>query len=85
VDDKLVIAGLAKSGPAARADLRVGDLVLAVAGTKVESLGGLFRRIWSVGQAGVEVPFTIYRDGRTFETKVVSADRSRLLKGPSLH
>jgi S1-C subfamily serine protease len=85
VDDKLVIAGLAKSGPAARADLRVGDLVLAVAGAKVESLGGLFRRIWSVGDAGVEVPFTIYRDGRTFETKVVSTDRSRLLKGPSLH
>jgi S1-C subfamily serine protease len=85
VDDKLVIAGLAKSGPAARADLRVGDLVLAVAGTKVESLGGLFRSIWSVGQAGVEVPFTIYRDGRTFEAKVVSTDRSRLLKGPSLH
>ena len=85
VDDKLVIAGLAKSGPAARANLRVGDMVLAVAGTKVDSLGGLFRQIWSVGQAGVEVPFTIYRDGRTFEAKVTSADRSRLLKGPSLH
>ncbi len=85
VEDKLVIAGLAKSGPAARANLRVGDMVLAVAGTKVDSLGGLFRQIWSVGQAGVEVPFTIYRDGRTFEAKVTSADRSRLLKGPSLH
>ena len=85
VEDKLVIAGLAKSGPAARADLRVGDMVLAVAGAKVDSLGGLFRRIWSVGRAGVEVPFTIYRDGRTFETRVTSADRNRLLKGPSLH
>ena len=85
VEDKLVIAGLAKSDPAARANLRVGDMVLAVAGTKVDSLGGLFRQIWSVGQAGVEVPFTIYRDGRTFEAKVTSADRSRLLKGPSLH
>jgi S1-C subfamily serine protease len=85
VEDKLVIAGLAKSGPAARANLRVGDMVLAVAGTKVDSLGGLFRQIWSVGNAGVEVPFTIYRDGRTFEAKVTSADRSRLLKGPSLH
>jgi S1-C subfamily serine protease len=85
VEDKLVIAGLAKSGPAARANLRVGDMVLAVAGTKVDSLGGLFRQIWSVGHAGVEVPFTIYRDGRTFEAKVTSADRSRLLKGPSLH
>ncbi|MBV8745615.1 MAG: serine protease [Xanthobacteraceae bacterium] len=85
VEDKLVIAGLAKSGPAARADLRVGDMVVAVAGTKVDSLGGLFRRIWSVGNAGVEVPFTIYRDGRTFETRVASTDRNRLLKGPSLH
>ena len=85
VEDKLVIAGLAKSGPAARADLRVGDMVLAVAGAKVDSLGGLFRQIWSVGHAGVEVPFTIYRDGRTFEARVTSTDRSRLLKGPSLH
>ena len=85
VDDRVVIAGLARSGPAARANLRIGDIVLAVAGTEVNDLASLFRQIWSVGQAGVEVPVTIHRDGRTLEMRVPSTDRNRLLKGPSLH
>ena len=34
---------------------------------------------------GVEVPLTIFRDGRTFEVSVTSGDRNRFLKGPSLH
>jgi S1-C subfamily serine protease len=41
--------------------------------------------VWSLGKAGVEVPLTIYRDGRTFEVRVTSGDRNRFLKGPSLH
>jgi hypothetical protein len=28
---------------------------------------------------------TVYRDGRTFEARVTSGDRTRFLKGPSLH
>jgi S1-C subfamily serine protease len=85
VDDRIVIAGLARSGPAARADLRMGDVVLAVAGTKVKDLAGFFRQIWSLGNAGVEVPLTVNRDGRLLELKVVSADRNALLKAPRLH
>ena len=48
-------------------------------------VAGLFRRVWSLGRAGVEVPLLIYRDGRTFEVRVTSGDRYRFLKGPSLH
>ena len=51
----------------------------------MRDLAGLFRRIWSHGNAGVEVPLTVYRDGRTFELKVPSADRNRFLKAPRLH
>jgi S1-C subfamily serine protease len=85
IEDKIVIVGLANRGPAERADLRAGDIVLAVAGTEVSDLAGLFRRIWSLGNAGVEVPLVVYRDGRTFEVRVPSGDRNRFLKGPSLH
>jgi S1-C subfamily serine protease len=85
VEDKIVLVGLADRGPAERADLRAGDIVLAVAGEEVGDLAGLFRRIWSLGRAGVEVPLLMYRDGRTFEVRVASGDRNRFLKGPSLH
>ena len=69
----------------AKADLRTGDVVLAVGGNEVSDLAGLFRRIWSLGDAGVDVPLTIYRDGKTFEMRVPSADRRRFLKAPRLH
>jgi len=84
-EDKVVIVGLAERGPAKEADLRTGDIVLAVSGAQVRDLAGFFRRIWVLGNAGVEVPLTIHRDGRTFELRMKSADRNRFLKGPSLH
>jgi S1-C subfamily serine protease len=85
VEDKVVIVGLAPRGPAQQADLRTGDMVLAVAGEEVTELAPLFRRIWSLGPAGVDVPLTVYRDGHTFEMHVTSSDRSRFFKTPSLH
>jgi len=85
VENRLVVVGLADRGPAKQADLRTGDIVLSVAGKDVRNLAGLFRRVWALGQAGVEVPLTIYRDGETMELRVKSGDRNRFLKGPSLH
>jgi len=85
IDDKVVVARVSSGGPAKRANLRTGDVVLAVAGTEVSDLAGFFRKVWSLGKAGVEVPLTVYRDGRTFESRVTSGDRNRFLKGPSLH
>jgi S1-C subfamily serine protease len=85
IDDKVVVARVSSGGPAKRANLRTGDVVLAVAGTEVSDLAGFFRKVWSLGKAGVEVPLMIYRDGRTFEVRVTSGDRNRFLKGPSLH
>ena len=85
VENRLVIVGLADRGPAKRADLHTGDIVLSIAGTEVNDLAGMFRRIWAQGQAGVEVPITIYRDGETMDLRIKSGERDRFLKGPSLH
>lgn len=85
VEDKIVIAGLAENGPAERAGLETGDLVLAVKGTDVTDLASMYRSIWSLGQAGVEVPLKIFRGGRTKELRVTSADRQRFLMTPRLH
>lgn len=85
VGSNVAILGLASRGPAAQADLRAGDIILGVAGTRVSDLAGLFRRVWALGKAGVAVPLLVSRDGKTFETSVKSSDRRRFLKGPVLH
>jgi S1-C subfamily serine protease len=85
IEDRVVIVGLAEGGPAQRADLRQGDIILAVGGIEVAALLALFRRIWSLGPAGVEVPLTVLRDGETVVLRVISGDRNSYLKKPRLH
>ena len=80
IEDRVVIAGLANDGPARRADLRVGDLLVSVAGQEIGTLAALYRRIWSLGRAGVEVPMTLQRDGHTLTVMPRSTDRAALLK-----
>jgi S1-C subfamily serine protease len=85
IEDKIVIVGIAPKGPAARAELKTGDVVLSVAGEQVSSLAAFYRKVWSLGQAGVEVPLTLYREGVTFDVAVNSSDRAKFLKAPRLH
>jgi S1-C subfamily serine protease len=85
MDGRLVIGGLAPGGPADRAGLQLGDLVLEAGGEPVAGLAALFRRIWSLGPAGSEVPLTIARRGATSSVRIRSADRNDFLKKPRLH
>jgi S1-C subfamily serine protease len=85
IEDKVVVAGLVGQGPAKSAKLRRGDIVLAVNGEETRGLGDFYRRVWALGEAGVEVPLSIYRDGRAVELRVASADRNRFLRAPRMH
>jgi S1-C subfamily serine protease len=84
VDDKVAIAGIAGDGPAQKAGLRAGDMVMEVDGAEIRGLADFYRRVWDLGEAGVEVPLTVYRDRQSFAVIVVSTDRNKLLKGPKL-
>ena len=81
---RLVVNGLAAGGPAELAGVATGDLVVAVAGERVQSLAELFRQIWRQGPAGTEIALTLARDGTPIHLQVRSADRYDLLKKPSL-
>jgi S1-C subfamily serine protease len=85
IEDRLVAVGIGGKGPAARAEIKSGDVIVAVKGQKVTSLGAFYRRVWSLGEAGVEVPLTLHRDGVTFDVRVNSSDRAKFLKGPRMH
>jgi S1-C subfamily serine protease len=81
----LFVAGVAPSAPADRAGVRPGDIVLEVAGMRVTDLATMFRRVWSLGPAGTEIPLTIARDGEAIRTRIRSADRDDFLRKPQLH
>jgi len=85
MDGHLVIGGLAPGGPAERAGVALGDLVLEVGGERVAGLADMYRRIWSAGPAGSEVELTLSRRGASSLLKLRSADRNEFLKKPRLH
>jgi S1-C subfamily serine protease len=85
IEDKIVIVGIAPKGPAARAELKTGDVILAVKGEHVSTLAGFYRKVWALGDAGVEVPLTLYREGVTFDVAINSSDRAKFLKTPRVH
>jgi len=85
IDHRVVVIGIAGNGPAARAELKAGDVILAVNGEKFEGQSSFYRKLWALGPAGVDVPLTVHHEGVTFDVVLASTDRARLLKGPKLH
>lgn len=74
--DRLMIIGIYRNCPADLAGLAPGDVIHAVDGEPVASLGDFFRRVWGLGSAGTAVPIEVLRDSERFKTVVHSADRS---------
>jgi S1-C subfamily serine protease len=85
ISGRVVIVGASKNGPAERADLAQGDIVLAVDGEEVSTLADFYRAVWALGPAGVNVPLTLAREGDVFQVEVRSKDRRALLKKPKMH
>jgi S1-C subfamily serine protease len=84
-DGQVAIMGIARGGPAAHAGLQQGDLLLDIAGQRVESLAALYGALWGLGPAGVEVPMLVARDGDLLRLRIKSVDRNSLLRRPALH
>ena len=74
-DGSVVLSGVVPEGPADRAGLSRGDLVLSVDGVAVSSLAELYRVMWRRGH-GDALSFRILRDGALRVVEVVAADRS---------
>jgi S1-C subfamily serine protease len=80
----VVVMDVAEGGPAARAGLRRGDIISDIRDGEVDGLADFYRKVWSSGPAGAEVPMRIVRDGRDTWLRVKSADRNSFLSKPQL-
>jgi serine protease Do len=68
-DGNVTIATLDRNGPAAKAGIRAGDVVIAVNGDKIDSSRGLIRAV-AVVPPGNGVRVTIRRQGKEIEIPV---------------
>ena len=84
-DEALVVGGLADNGPADKAGVRAGDRILAVNGTEVPDLAGLWRAVWATGPAGASVQVSLGRGNRNTAVTIASTDRLSILKAPHIH
>jgi S1-C subfamily serine protease len=72
----LTVVGVYRNCPADKAGLRPGDVIVGIDDEPVEGLANMFRRVWSLGSAGVEVPLNVLRNAEKMDLKVRSGDRA---------
>ena len=85
-EGKLVVTGVYRDCPADRAGIKPGDFILSIDDEPVNCLSDMFRKVWSMGSAGVEIPVIISTSGKMRTCLINSIDRAvfhqRLLMGP---
>ncbi|HZM34908.1 MAG TPA: S1C family serine protease [Burkholderiales bacterium] len=72
---RLFVARVSPDGPAARAGLEPGDIVLGLGGEPVTTQESFYRRLWAQGAAGAEVQLRVLKGMDLKEVRVRSIDR----------
>ena len=77
---RLFVSRVSPEGPGERAGLQADDIVLAIGGEEVRTLADFYRKLWSRGAAGVEVPLRVLRGTQVREVTVRSIDRDQYFR-----
>ncbi len=72
---RLFVSRVSPDGPAAKAGLQRGDILVGVGNEDVSSLADFYKKIWARGSAGVEVPLRVLQGTQVREIGVRSIDR----------
>jgi serine protease Do len=77
---RVFITRSSSGGPAERAGLRPGDLILKVNGKAVEGLSDFYRKVWALGSSGVKVTLTILSGTEIRDLILATSDRSKFFQ-----
>ncbi len=72
---RVFVQRVSAEGPAERAGLKGGDIVVGVGSEEVSSLADFYRKVWARGAAGVDVPLRVLQGMQMKEVTVRSIDR----------
>ena len=75
VQGRLLVTRVSPEGPADRAGVRTGDIILGVGSDAVHSQAEFYRKVWGMGAAGSEIPLRILQDSDVHDVTVQSIDR----------
>ena len=77
---RLFVTRVSPDGPADKAGVKSGDMVIGVGATELTSLADFYREVWARGPAGVEVPLRVLQGVQVNEVKVRSIDRTEYFR-----
>ena len=75
VRGRLFVTRVSPEGPADKAWLKNGDILIGVGSDDVSSLAEFYRRVWALGAAGVDVPLRVLQGVQVKEVTLRSIDR----------
>ena len=75
----LVVGNVSRGGPASKAGIRRGDVVIGLGTDRVNGLGDFYRRVWALGGPGVEVPLDVMQKDGFRRLTIKSDDRAHYL------
>jgi len=83
--NSLFVSGVIPDAPADLAGVEVGDVIAGLEDEPINSLSGMYRKLWSLGNAGITVMLNIKRDGEDMDVSVKSDSRYNLMSKRSNH
>lgn len=85
LEGRLHVMRVSADSPAEKAGIAAGDIILGLAGQKVESLPSFYRQLWSTGAPGVEVTLKVLKGTEVQDVKVRTMDRfDNIRRKPSI-
>jgi len=79
-DGRLKVIRVSSDGPAEKAGIVPGDIILQLSGKKIDNLPDFYRRLWSAGDPGVEVTLKVLKGSEVIDVKVRSIDRAENIR-----
>lgn len=76
----LVVGNVSKDGPASKAGIRRGDVVIGLDTGRVNGLSDFYRRVWALGGPGVAVQLDVMQKDGFRRLTIMSDDRARYLR-----
>ena len=77
---RLFVSRVTLGGPAEKAGVKRGDVIVGVKGEPPKNLADFYRKVWAQGDAGVSVPLEVLQDSTVHRVEIKSINRLDHLK-----
>src|SRR5262245_38939764 len=80
VAGRLIVSRVTPASPAEKAGIKRGDILVGIGGEATATLPAFYKKLWSLGSAGVSVPLDLIQGGDTRRIDIPSVHRLDHLK-----